>query len=189
MVVGADLTMLVVVPDAVVAEPMVAVPGILVEPVELGIFAGVVAAMLADAEHLFVMAVPMGPGAAAAQVLEVDPKLVAFAADVAAHLSAPSLAEPVDETVVALAAGSSMVGLGSGPVLALEAESRMMAEFEGSKYLWEFEAVLESEKVVVSCTAAVVGTDYEALPGTALELDAKNCEMAEVVLGYLLESS
>lgn len=180
-VVGADpalrpVTMLVVEPDAVVAEPMAAVAGIRADPVEpkevvLGISAQVVAPMVVDAESLFVMAVPMGSGAAL--VLEVDPRLVAFAADLAAHVSVPRVAEPVDETVVALEAESSMAELGSGPVLALEAEYRM-AEFEASKYLWGVEAVLGSEKVVVSSKVAVVGTDYEVVPGTALELDAKN---------------
>ncbi|KAK9524687.1 hypothetical protein VZT92_017058 [Zoarces viviparus] len=153
--------MLVVEPDAVVVEPMAAVAGIREDPVEpkevvLGISAEVVAPMVVDAESLFVMAVPMGSGAAAALVLEVDPRLVAFAADLAAHASVPRVAEPVDETVVAL-----------------EAESRM-AEFEASKYLWGVEAVLGSEKVVVSSKVAVVGTDYEVVPGTALELDGKN---------------
>lgn len=65
------VAMLVVEPDAVVAEPMVVVAGILVDPAEpmvvvLGTFAGVVASMVVEAEFLFVMAVPMVPGAAAA---------------------------------------------------------------------------------------------------------------------------
>lgn len=146
------VAMLVVEPDAVVAEPMVAVAGvagILVEPVEprevvLGIFAGVVASMVVAAECLSVMAVPMGPGLAAALVLEVDPKLVAFAADVAAHESASRVAEPVAEAVAALESGPRMAEDVSGVVLALEADSRM-AEFEGSKYLWGVEAVPGSE--------------------------------------------
>lgn len=142
------VAMLVVEPDAVVAEPMVAVAGILAGPVEpkevvLGIFAGV-EPMMVDAEGLFVMAVPMVPGAAAALVLEVDPKLVAFAADLAAHENVSRVAGPVDETVVALDPWPMMAEHVSGLVLALEADSRM-AEFEGSKYLWEVEAVLGSE--------------------------------------------
>lgn len=143
------VAMLVVEPDAVVPEPMVAVAGILAELVEpkevvLGIFAGVVASMVVVAESLFVMAVPMGHGAAAALVLEVDPKLVASAADLAAHESVSRVAEPVDETVVALEAGSREAEHVSELVLVLEADSRM-AEFEGSKYLWGVGAVLGSE--------------------------------------------
>lgn len=153
-VVEADLVlgpvaMLVVQPDAVVAEPMAAVAGILAEPVEpkevvLGIFAGVVAPMAVDAEGHLERAVPMGPLAAAAFVLEVDPKLVAFAADLAAHESVSRVAEPVNETVVALEAGSRMAEHVSGLELALEADSRM-AEFEGSKYLWGVEDLLGPE--------------------------------------------
>lgn len=151
------VTTLVVEPDAVVAEPMVAVAGILAEPAEpkeavLGTFAGVVAPMVVAAESLFVMAVPMGLGVAAALVLEVDPTLVAFAADLVAHESVSRVAEPV---------------------VALEAGPRV-AEFEGPKYLWGAEAVLGSEQVDVSPKVAVVGTDSEVVPGAALELGAKN---------------
>lgn len=117
-VVEADLVlvpvaMLVAEPDAVIAEPMAVVAGILVEPAEptravLEIFAGVVEPMVVDAESAFVMAVPMGAVAAAALVgLEVDPKLVAFAADLAAHESESKVAEIVH----ALEADSRMVGL------------------------------------------------------------------------------
>lgn len=143
-VVEADLAlgpvaMFVVESDAVVEEPRGVVAGILAEPVEpmevvLGLFAEVVVPMVVDAESPFVMAVAMGLGDAAALIPEIDPKLVAIAADLAAHASVPRVAELVLETVVALEAGSSMAELGSGPVLALEAEPGM-AEFEGSKYL------------------------------------------------------
>lgn len=176
-VVEADLLLgpvaILVVADAVVAEPMVAVAGILAEPVDpkevvLGIFAGVLAPMMVDVESLSVMAVPMGPGAAAALLLEGDPKLVAFAADLAAHETVPRVAEPV----VARDAGSRMAELVSGLVIALEADSRM-AEFEGSMYLKVVEAVLEAEQVD-SSKVAVVGTDFEVVPGDALELDATN---------------
>lgn len=153
-VVEADLVigpaaMVVVELDGVVAEPMVVVAGILMEPVEpkevvLEIFAGVVAPMLVDAESLFAMAVPMGPGAAVALVLEVDTKLVAFAVDLAAHERVSSVAEPVAETVVALEAVPRGAEHVFGLVLGLEADSRM-AELEGSKYLWGFEAVFGSE--------------------------------------------
>lgn len=151
------VAMLVVGPDAVVAEPMLAVAGILAEPAEpmevvLGASAGVVSPMVVDAESLFVMAVPMGLGAAAPLVLEVDPKLVAFAADLVARESVSRVAEPV---------------------VALEAGPRM-AEFEGPKYWWEVEAVLGSEQVDVSPKVAVVVTDLEVVPGAALELGAKN---------------
>lgn len=181
-VVEADLAlgpeaMFVVEPDAAAAEPMVAEAVILVEPVEpkevvLGIFAGAVAPMVADAESLSVMAVPMGPGAVAALDLEVDPKLVAFAADLAAYESVSRVAEPVDETVVVLEAWPRMAEHESGLVLALEADS-MMAEFEGSRYPG-VEAGLGSEQVDVTPKVAVVGTDLEVVPGAALELDAKN---------------
>lgn len=140
-VVEADLVlvpvaMLVVEPDAVVAEPTVVVAGILAEPVEPRgvvplVFAGVVAPMVVEAESVYEMAEPMGPGAVAALVdLEVDPKLVAFAADLAVHETVSRVAE----TVFALEAGPKMVEHLSGLVVALEADSRM-AGFEGSKYL------------------------------------------------------
>lgn len=143
------VTMFVAKPDAVVAEPMAVVAGILAEPVEpkevvLGIFAEVVASTVVDFESLFVMAVPMGLGAVAALVVEVDPKLVAFAANLAAHERVPRVADPVAETVVALEAGPTMAELVSEHALALEADSKM-DEFEGSKYFLGFEAVLESE--------------------------------------------
>lgn len=151
-VVVADLVlgpvaMLAVEPGVVVAEPMVVVAGILAEPVEpkevvLGNFAGVVAPMVVDAESLFVMAVPMGAGAAVALVLEVEPKLVASAADLAAHESVSRVAEPVAEPVTALEAGPRIAEHVSGLVPALDSK---MAEFEASKYLSRFEAVLGSE--------------------------------------------
>lgn len=130
------VAMLVVEPDAVVAEPMAAVAGILAEPVEpmgvaLEISAGVVASMVVDDETVSVMAVPMGPEAAAALVgLEVDPKSIAFAADSAVHESAPRVAE----TVFALETGPRMAEYLFVLVFALEADSRMAA-FEGSMYL------------------------------------------------------
>lgn len=150
--------MLVVEPDAVVAEPIVAVAGILAEPVEpkgvaLEIFAGVVAPMVVDDAAVFEKAVPMGPGAAAALVgLEVDPKMVAFLAYLVVHEIVPKVA---------------------GPLFAHEADSRM-AGFEGSKYLGELEAVLGSGRADVLPMVVVVGTDLEVDPGAALELDAKN---------------
>lgn len=182
-VVEADLVlgpvaMLVVVTDAVVAEPMAVVAGILAEPVEskevvLGISAGVVAPIVADAWSRFVMAVPTGPVVAAALVVEVDPKLAAFAADLAAHESVSRVAEPVAETVVALEAGPRMAEHVSELELVLEADSRMAA-LEGSKYFWEVEAVLGSEKADLSPKVAVIGSDLEVVPGGVLELDAKN---------------
>lgn len=119
----APVAMLVVVPDAVVAEPMAAVAEIQFESVEpkevvLGVSAAVVASMAVEAESLSVMVVPMEPGvAAAALVLGVDPKVVVTAAYLAARESVSRGAEPEDETVVALEVGS------------------MLAEFEGSNYL------------------------------------------------------
>lgn len=119
----APVAMLVVVPDAVVAEPMAAVAEIQFESVEpkevvLGVSAVVVASMVVEAESLPVMVVPMEPGvAAAALVLGVDPKVVVTAAYLAARESVSRGAEPEDETVVALEVGS------------------MLAEFEGSNYL------------------------------------------------------
>lgn len=160
-VVEADLelgpvAMLVVEPDAVVAEPMVAVAGILAEPVEPKrvvpeIFAGVVASM--EVETVFVKAEPMGPGAVAALVgLEVDPRLVAFPAYLVVHESVPRVAETL---------------------FAHEADSRM-AGLEESKYLGGLEAVLGSERVDVLPKVVVLGTDLEVVPGAALEIDAKN---------------
>lgn len=125
-------------PVAVVAEPMVAVAGFLAEPAEprevaLQVFAGFVVPMAAEAESLSVMAVPMEAEPVAALVHEVDPKLVAFAAGVAAHECVPRVAEPVAEAVVALEAAPKVAEHVSGFVLALEVDSRI-AEFEGSKY-------------------------------------------------------
>ena len=165
-------------PDAVVAEPRMAVAVILAEPVEprevvLGIFAVVGAPMMADAECRFVMAVPKRPGPAPALALEAYPKLVAFAVVVAAHENVSRMAEPVAEAVVALEAGPRMAEHVSGLVLALEVDS-MMAESEGSKYLRGFEAVLGSEKFDMSPKMAVLGTDLEVVPGVALELNARN---------------
>lgn len=123
-------------PDAVAAEPMVAAAGILAEPVEpkgaaLEVFAEVVASMMFGIVPVSVMAVPTVPGAAAALVgLEIDPKMVALAADLAAHESVPR----VDESVLALEAGPKMAEHLSVLVVALEADSRMAA-FEGSRYL------------------------------------------------------
>lgn len=141
-VVEADLglgpvAMLAVEPDAVVAEPMVVVVVILAglaEPKEvvLGVFVGVAASTVVGAESVSVMAVPMEPGDAAASVgLEVDSKLVVFAAYLAAHESAPKVAGPVAETVFALEAGPRVAEHVSELVAALEADSRM-AGFEGS---------------------------------------------------------
>lgn len=173
------VAMLVVEPGVVVAEPMAVVAEVLAEPVEpkgvvLGVFAGVVAPMVVEAESVFVLAVPMGVGTAVALVvLEVDPKLVALAADLAAHEGVPRVAEPVAETVFALEAGPRVAERLSELVLALEADSRM-AGFEESKYLWGLETVLGSELVDVLPKVAVVGTDLEVAPGAELELDAKN---------------
>lgn len=184
------VAMLVVEPDAVVAEPMVVVAGILAEPVEpkevvSQTFAGVVAPMVDEAESVFVMAVPMGPVASAALIdLEVDPNLVAFAADFEAHESVSRVAE----TVLALEAGPRTDEHLSGLVLAPEADSRM-AGFEGSRYLWGFEAVLGFEQAGVSPKVAAVWTDLEAVPGAALELDAKNWLMAAVAMVFVLQPS
>lgn len=124
-------------PDAVAAEPMVAVAGILAELVEprgaaLEVFAEVVASMMFGIVPVSVMAVPMGPEAAAAAlvVLEVDPKMVALAADLTAHESAPRVAE----SVLALEAGPKMAVHLFVLVVAPEADSRVAA-FEGSRYL------------------------------------------------------
>lgn len=104
------VAMLVVGPDAVIAEPMGAVAENLAEldepkGVVPQIFAEVVASMVVDEETVFVVAAPMGPGASVALVgLEVDPRLVAFSANLAVHKTVPRVAEIV---------------------FALEAESRM----------------------------------------------------------------
>lgn len=74
--------------DAVVAEPMMVVAGILVvplEPKEVVLFYGVVASMVVDVESLFVMVVSIGSGVVAAFVLGLDPSLAVFAVDVAAQ--------------------------------------------------------------------------------------------------------
>lgn len=124
-------------PDAVAAEPMVAVAGILAEPVEpkgvvLEVFAEVVASMMFGIVPVSVMAVPTVPGPAAAALdgLEIDPKMMALAADLAAHESAPRVAE----SALALEAGPKMAEHLFVLVVALEADSRMAA-FEGSRYL------------------------------------------------------
>ncbi len=167
--------MLVVEPDAVVVEAMVVVAGVLDEPVEpKGVvpltFAGVVAPMVVEAAGVFVMAAPMGAGAVAALVdLEVDPMLVALAADVAAHESVSRVAE----SVFALEVGPRMDEHLSGCVLALEADSKV-AGFEETKYLLELEAVLGSEEADESPMVAAVVTDLEVVPGAALEQAAKN---------------
>lgn len=103
------VAMFVAEPDAVVvvAEPTVIVVGILAEPAEpkevvLGIVSGVVAPMVVEVENLFGMAVSMGSGAVAALVLELDPKLAAFAVGGPVHLVVSRVAEPVAGTVVAL---------------------------------------------------------------------------------------
>ena len=120
---------LVVEPVSVVVEPMETVARILAEPVEpkevvLGISAGMVASMVVEAVYLPLMALPMGPGsAAAALVLEADPKLVAFAERVAALEAGPRVAEPVAE--VALVAGPRVVGPVAEAVVALEAGPRV----------------------------------------------------------------
>lgn len=74
--------------DAVVAEPMVVAAGILAEPVEpkevvLGGVSGVVASTVVVVESLFVLAVSMDSGVAAALVLGLDPRLAVVG--VAAH--------------------------------------------------------------------------------------------------------
>lgn len=100
-----------------VAESMVAAVGVPVEPAEpkevvLEVCAGVVASTEVDGVTVTVMAVPMAPGAALV-VLEVDPKVAAFAAHLVIHGCAPKLV---------------------GPVFALEADS-MVTDFEKSRYL------------------------------------------------------
>lgn len=165
------VAMLVLEPDAVVAEPMEAVAGILAELVEpRAVVLGVVAPIVVDAEHPFLVVESMKPGVAAALPLEVDPK---FAEGVTAHRIVSRRTEPVAETVVALEVGSRMAEHLSGPVPAPEVDSRM-AEFEESMYLWRAEAVLVPEKADVSPKVAVVGTDLGVAPGAALEMDARN---------------
>lgn len=102
------VAMLVVEPDAVVvvAEPTAVVVGILAEPAEpkevvLGIVSGVVAPTVVEVESLFGMAVSMGSGAAAALVLELDPRLAAFDVGGPAHLGVSRVAEPAAGTVAA----------------------------------------------------------------------------------------
>lgn len=46
--------------------------------------------------------------------------------------------------------------------------------------------MLGSEEVGVSPKVAVVEIDFEVVPGVALELDAKNWEVAVVVLVFVL---
>lgn len=179
MVVEADqalqaVAMLVVVLDAVVAEPKVVADGILAEPVEpKGVepvfFAGVVAPMVVEAENVAVV-VPMGPEAAVALVgLEADPKLVAFVVDLVAHEGVSKVAE----TVFALEVGPRVAEHLSGLVLALEADPRM-ADFEGSNYLWDFQEVPGFEPGDGSPMVAVQGTDLEKAPEAVFELEAKN---------------
>lgn len=83
---------------------------------------------MAEAETVCVMAVPMGPGAAAVAAalvgLELDPKWVALAADFAARETVPRVAE----TVFALEVGPREAECLSGFVPALETDC-----FEGSK--------------------------------------------------------
>lgn len=105
-------------PDAVVAVPMEVVVGVLaelVEPKEAGIVAAVESPMAVDSEPPFVMAVPMGAGAAV--VFGLDSKLAAFAAD----LDALEVVSRVVDTV-------------AGGLVALEADSKMAA-LVGSNYL------------------------------------------------------
>lgn len=128
-----SVAMLVEEPDAAGAEPMVAVAEILVpaEPKELalGVFAGVVAPMVAVVESPLMTAVPMEPEVAAF-VLEAVQRLDALVAGVAALGHVPMEAEPVAERTAALESEPMWVELVF--VLALEAEP-MFAEFEGSK--------------------------------------------------------
>lgn len=127
---------IVVEPDVVVAEPMQVVAGLLAESanprrVASGVFAGVVAPKVAEAETVIVTAEPMGRETVAASAgREVDPKLVAFAANFAPHESVPRVAE----TVSALEGGPRKAGHLSGLVVALEADSRMVGS-EVSRYL------------------------------------------------------
>lgn len=155
-------------PDAVVAVPIELVVGVLaelVEPKEAGIVAAVVSPMVVDADPLFVMAVPMGAGAAA--VFGLDSKLAAFAA-----------LEDVSRVADTVA----------GDMVALEADSKIV-ELEGSSYLWEVEPVLGSVEADVSPKVAVVGTDLEVVPVAALDSDAMNWWVAVVGLVFALQTS
>lgn len=139
---GAE-AMLVVEPDAVIAEPMVAVAETLAGPVAskvavFGIFAGAAEPMVVEAESLFVAAVPTGGGADVELALEVVPRMAAFAAVVAAHEAEPKVAEHVAETVVALELDPRVAERVSGVLLVLEA-GPMKADLEtglkeGPKY-------------------------------------------------------
>lgn len=100
-----------------VAESMAAAVGVPVEPAEpkevvLVVCAEVVASTEVDGVTVTGMAVPMAPGAALV-VLEVDPKVVVFAAHLVIHGCVPKLV---------------------GPVFALEAGS-MVTDFGKSRYL------------------------------------------------------
>lgn len=122
---------------AVVAEPMEVVAGILAEPAEpkeVGVFAAAVLPMEVGAENLFAVPVPMRAEAVAALVLEVDPKVAAFAADWPAHEFVPRVADIGVENGVALEAEPMGVVPVLGLVLALETDPRRAA-FVNSKYL------------------------------------------------------
>lgn len=159
-------------PDAVVAVPMEVVVGILaelVEPKEAGVVAAVESPMVVDADPLFVMAVPMGAGAAV--VFGLDSKLAAFAADLDALEGVSRVADTV-----------------AGEVVALVADPKM-AELVGSNYLRGVEPVLGSGEADVSPKVAVVETDLEVVPVAALVMDAMNWWVAVVGLVFVLQTS
>lgn len=189
MVVEAGLVLvpgpiLVVGPDVVVvAEPMVAVPGLLAElavprGVALGLFA-VVASTVVDDDAEFVVAVPTGPGAAAFAFvgLEADPMLVLFAACLAVE-SVPMMAEHV----FALEGGSMLDEHGLGVVLAPEVDS-MKSGFERSMHLSVLGAVFVPEGTDVIPKEAGMGIDLQLLPEAGL--DATNAMMAAVVFAFV----
>lgn len=161
-------------PGAVVVEPMVAgVPAELVEPKEvaLGVFAEVAVPTVLVVGSPFVMGVSTGSGLVAVVVLGLVTMLAEFVGTVAVHLSVPKMAEPDDvvETVVPLVAESKVAEADFDFVLEADSSS---AGFEGSKHLWEPEAVPGSEWADALPMEVAWESDLRVVPGAGLELYA-----------------
>lgn len=153
----------------VVAGAMVAVAGLLLElvgpkRVVLGLLAGVVSTVV-DHEAEVVVAVPMGPGAAAFSFvgLEADSRLVTFAEYLVVE-RVPMKAE----LVFALEDGSRLNEHRLGVVLAPEVDSTI-AGFEGSMHLSLSGAALVPEGTDVIPKKNGLGTDLRQLPEAGLD--------------------
>lgn len=169
-------------PDAVVAEPTVAVAGLLAERavprgVALGLFAVVVSTVVDD-EAEFVVGVPTGPGPAAFALvgLEADPMLVPFAADLGVE-RAPTKAEHV----FALEDGSTLGEHGLGVVIAPEGHS-MNSGLECSMYLSVLGVAFVPEGTDGIPKEAGMGTGLQPLPEAGL--DATHVMIAAVVFAF-----